>query len=234
MFDRLLGAAAVLCIAGSAMAGFGITINEIRTDQTGTDNDEYFELFGPAGASLNDLTYLVIGDGTGVSGVIEAVVPLTGASIPADGYFLATESTFTLGVADLVLGATGLNFENSDNVTHLLVSGFTGANAQDLDTNDDGILEITPWSSMLDSIALVVDAGSPPTLSEWYYGPTVGPDGGFVPGHVYRFANGDGPWQIGAFALGTNDTPGVANVPAPGALALLGLGGLAAARRRRG
>lgn len=233
MFDRLLGAAAVLCIAGSAMAGSGITINEIRTDQTGADNDEYFELAGPAGASLNDLTYLVIGDGTGVSGIIEAIVPLSGSSIPADGFFLVTESTFTLGAADLVVGTTGLNFENSDNVTHLLVSGFTGANAQDLDTNDDGVLDIMPWSTMLDSIAMVLDGGNPPTLSEWYYGPTVGPDGAFVPGHVYRFENGTGPWQIGGFALGTNDTPGVANVPAPGALALLGLGGLAAARRRR-
>ncbi len=53
-----------------------------------------------------------------VQRVIEAVVDLASQSIPAGGYFVAAESTFTLGTADLT---TNLNFENSDNVTHLLV-----------------------------------------------------------------------------------------------------------------
>ncbi len=33
-----------------------IVINEVRVDQTGTDNDEYFELAGAPGASLAGLT----------------------------------------------------------------------------------------------------------------------------------------------------------------------------------
>src|SRR5262245_31249172 len=75
-----------------------VRINEIRIDQPSVDNDEYFELTGTPGESLDGLTYLVIGDGTAAqgSGVIEAVIPLTGKSIPADGYFLCTEGTFTL------------------------------------------------------------------------------------------------------------------------------------------
>ena len=40
-------------------------INEIRIDQPGTDNDEYFELLGEPNASLDGLTYIVIGDGVG-------------------------------------------------------------------------------------------------------------------------------------------------------------------------
>ena len=63
-------------------SGEAVTISEIRIDQPSTDNDEYFELAGAAGTSMNGLTYLVIGDGTGGSGVIEAVVDLTGQSIP--------------------------------------------------------------------------------------------------------------------------------------------------------
>ena len=48
-----------------------VFISEIRIDQSGADTDEYFELAGTPGASLDGLTYLVIGDGSGGSGVID-------------------------------------------------------------------------------------------------------------------------------------------------------------------
>lgn len=193
--------------AGKTVAAqAGVVINEIRIDQDSTDNDEYFELAGDPGTSLDGLTYLVIGDGTGGSGVIEAVASLAGQVIPTSGYFVAAESTFTLGTPDLV---TSLNFENSDNVTHLLVSGFSGSNGQDLDTDDDGVLDITPWAELVDLIALVKEE-NPPTSTEYHYGPPqIGPDGSFVPGHVYRCTDG---WQIGPFSpLGAKDTPGAEN-----------------------
>ncbi len=181
-------------------------ISEIRIDQPSTDTDEYFELAGVPGSSLNGLTYLVIGDGSGGSGVIEAVIDLTGNTIPASGFFVAAESTFTLGTANLT---TSLNFENSDNVTHLLVKDFTGANGNDLDTNDDGTLDVTPWSEIVDLIALVEEP-NPPSGTEFHYGPpSVGPDGSYVPGHIFVCSTG---WTIGQFnpAAG-DDTPGAAN-----------------------
>jgi hypothetical protein len=190
-----------------------IVINEIRIDQPSTDNDEYFELAGPPGASLAGLTYLVIGDGAAAagSGVIEVVVDLTGQTIPASGFFVAAEGTFTLGTANLT---TSLNFENTDNFTHFLVQGFTGIDGQDLDTNDDGVLDVTPWTAIVDRIALIVQQ-NPPTTTEFHYGPpTVGPDGTFVPGHVFRSPDGTGAFQIGAFdPVGGADTPGEANAP---------------------
>lgn len=130
----------------SAEAQVAVTISEIRIDQPSTDNDEYFELAGAPGTSLDGLTYVVLGDGTGGSGVVEAVVDLTGLVIPASGYFVAAESSFSLGTADLT---TTLNHENDDNVTFFLVEGFTGANADDLDINDDGALDVTPWTAAL-------------------------------------------------------------------------------------
>jgi uncharacterized protein len=198
---------ATLIPATAFAAGDGITINEIRIDQPSTDDDEYFELTGEPGASLDGLTYLVIGDGTGGSGVIEAVVDLTGQSLDSNGIFVAAEGTFTLGAADLT---TNLNFENSDNFTHLLVQGFTGSTGDDLDTDDEGTLDVTPWSDVVDLIALVEEE-NPPTGTEFHYGPpAVGPDGSNVPGHVYDCV--DDGWQIGGFDPGTEDTPGEVNV----------------------
>ena len=188
----------------------GVVINEIRIDEPGTDNNEYFELMGPPGMPLSGLTYLVIGDNQPVqgSGVIEAVVPLNG-SIPSSGLFVVAEPTFTLGVPNMV---APLNFENDDNVTHLLVQGFSGTLNQDLDTNDDGILDIRPWQTILDLIALVKQP-NPPTTTEYSYGPpSLGPDVTFVPGQVYR-CRPDGLWRVGQFdiAMGT-DTPGAPNL----------------------
>jgi predicted extracellular nuclease len=184
-------------------------LSEIRIDQPGTDNDEYLELSGEAGTSLDDLSLLVLGDGTGGSGVVENVVSLAGQSIGASGFFVVAESTFTLGSADLVLEGNGLNFENSDNVTHMLVRGSTATTGQDLDTNDDGSLDVTPWSEVVDRVALILQE-NPPSTTEFHYGPpTVGPDGSFVPGHVFRCDDG---WRIGPFdPVDGKDTPGEAN-----------------------
>lgn len=207
LFFVLIGLFSITNIS-EAQTSPSVTINEIRIDQPSTDNDEYFELFGVAGTSLNNLTYLVIGDGAGGSGTIEAVASLAGQTIPASGFFVAAESSFTIGTADFT---TNLNFENSDNVTHLLVANFTGTNGDDLDTNDDGTLDSTPWGSILDSVGLVEN-----NTGELLYSDTlVGPDGTFVPVHVYRCPDGSGNFEIGDFELGINDTPNGANDCSP-------------------
>ena len=180
-----------------------VEISEIRIDQPGGDNDEYFELAGDAGDALDGLSYLVIGDGAAGSGVIEAVVDLTGSTVPGSGFFVAAEGTFTLGTADLT---ANLNFENSDNVTHLVVRDFTGVSSDDLDLDDDGVLDTMPWAELVDCVGLIESVGSGDQI---YCADTVGPDGSFVPGHVFDCPAG---FEIGAFdPAGGNDTPGALN-----------------------
>ncbi len=191
-----------------------VVINEIRIDQPSTDDDEYFELTGAPGTPLDGLTYLVIGDGAGGSGTIEAVLDLTGNSIPLSGFFLVAETSpmpNLFATPDLV---ASVNFENGDNVTHMLVAGFTGSNGDDLDINDDCVLDATPWVAELDRVAMIEEF-NPPAGTECHYGSggqIVGPDGTFVPGHVYRCPDGSaGAWLIGPFAIPGLDTPGGAN-----------------------
>jgi hypothetical protein len=203
-------AAAVIAFWPVTAFGQGVRINEIRVDQPGADLDEFFELTGPAGAALEGLTYIVIGDGvSGNNGVLEEVTDLGGQALDANGLFVAAEATFGPGTANLT---TELNFENGDNVTHLLVLGFTGSGGADLDTDDDGNLDIAPWSVAVDGVALT----GPPGSGDHVYCPTrVGPDGSGPPFQVFR-CSPSLVWRIGAQepAAG-DDTPGQANPPCP-------------------
>lgn len=155
-----------------------VIISEFRIDQPGVDNDEYFELYGAPNTLLNGLTYIVIGDGIGGSGVIESATALTGNRTAADGFFLCAHAAFTLAPAEVNLFNASFVFENDDNVTHMVVFRFTGTLQQDLDTNDDGVLDITPWTSIVNSVAVVRDATVPPPVGiEWVYSTKiVGPD----------------------------------------------------------
>ena len=194
-------------------------ISEIRIDESGLlpDPNEYFELKGNPGTLLNGCTYVVIGDGSAAlgSGVIENFINLNANLIPADGFFVCAKPSYALsgGVADLE--TTFVNFENSDNVTHMLVFGFTGAIGQDLDTNDDGVLDVTPWTNMLDSVALIESAVIPPVNTEYAYGDVrVGPDpNGFVPSQA-SYCPSTQIWTIGPFDLANSpgfDSPGAPN-----------------------
>ena len=214
----------IALLLSSGVSTAAVSINEIRIDQPSTDNDEFIEFFTTdASESLADHWMLAIGDsGQTDFGVVESVLDLTGNTSSLN-YFVVAESTFTLGAANLT---ASLNFENSDNVTFLLVKDFTGANGDDLDTDDDGTLDSTPWSSIIDGVSLVETADG---TGDKFYAPglglpSIGPDGTFVPGHVYK-DSATGAWTIGAFDPGA-DTPGGLNpaIPEPssGLLALLG------------
>jgi hypothetical protein len=207
-----------LLLAGSliwvtASTSTAQTINEVRVDQAGPDDDEYFELVGTPSSSLDGLTYIVIGDGSALAGAIEAIIDLSGTSIGSDGYFLAVQPEFSIGDtadADLVVDSAVMNFEN-DSSTHMIVSGFTGTLFGDVDSNDDGVLDASPpWTGIIDCLGLF-DPTDPDPL---YCTAIAGPDGNFAPAHTFY----DGNWGIGTYdvtAPGATDTPGSPNATLP-------------------
>lgn len=198
-----------------------VRINEIRTDEPGADINEYFELFGDAGTSLAGLTYIVLGDGTAAqgTGVIEFALPLDGFALDSNGYFVVAGPSFNLGVANYTIPdpPSGGFFENNDTVTHMLVRGFSGAIGDDLDPKNTCELAVTPWTEVIDSVSIVATQQFPPPagIDCPYSTVRVGPNGAFVPGHVYR-CDDKGGWAVGAFAIDAgSDTPGGPNPPCP-------------------
>ena len=179
-------------------------LNEIGVSDTGTDA-EFFELAGSAGTDLTNLDLLVLEGLAGNNpGSVAVHIDLSG-TIPADGFWVATspEANTTYGVTGDQAFADN-TFANRS-TTYVLVSGFTGAVSDDLDTNDDGVFETTPWTSIADSVSLT--AGDSPVL---YSTTVVGPDGSFLPPGAFRCPDGNGTWDLLNFNP-ENGTPGVDN-----------------------
>jgi uncharacterized protein len=226
---RGMSLACISALAVQSASASAVVINEFRVDHLGSDTDEFFELAGTPGESLDGLTYIVIGDtspslggGSVNTGAIEAVIPLTGLTIPADGIFLAVESIFAGSAgasADLVVN---LNFENSDTMTHLLVSGFTGLEGDLIDSDRDGLLNpVLPWTSIIDGLTLEELSNS----GEFNYTSQLGAPVINFPAQagtgesfqqVYRDVDITGNWIGGFSELGlVNETPGTTNVIPP-------------------
>ncbi len=220
----------------------GLRITEIRLNQPGfPDADEYVEIQGTPGTPLTNVWLLIIGDADpdnfndptpspDDSGIVELALDLSNQTIPADGYWVVAEGTLpntgpAVGGVDLT---TPLNLEENENKTYLLVRDFSGVLGDDLDTlpsddngTEDCVLDLEPWGTEFDRIAVIENENGPSgpggSPGRCHYGPpTVGPDGTFIPAHVYR-CDGDpmGPWLIGAFSNFSNDTPGGPNPCGP-------------------
>jgi hypothetical protein len=111
------------------------------------------------------------------TGRIDRVISLTGQSIPVDGFWLGISpaGTATYGVSG-ELAIANNSFENST-ATYFLVSNFTGAQGDDLDADDNGVLDSMPWDMVVDAIN-IRDAG----VGDFDYGVvSVGPDGSPAP-----------------------------------------------------
>lgn len=194
-------------------------ISEVRLDcLPPMTNVEYIELIGVPGDPLDGLFLVVIGDadsapgpGLGNSGVIETVIPLGGHAIPAGHALLVHDSPLLAEPPDV---RAPVHLEDGDNLTVLLVRGVNALPTEDLDTDDDGVLDLEPWKEIVDGVAFVALAEG--SLSEWTYSPNrVGPNGGFFIFHAHRCLD-TGPWRIGDFDFTSN--PGVESpgrVPPP-------------------
>mgnify|MGYP001827806687 CR=1 FL=1 len=133
-----------------------LRINELlKNPPGGLDTHEFFEVFGSANADLSDFSILVIeGDSTAgdTIGVLDMIVPL--GTTDGDGFH--------------VTEFFGDQVENGS-ITVVLVRKFDTevAVGTDLDTDDDGQLDLLPWVELIDSVSLVDDVddtGYSPTL----------------------------------------------------------------------
>ena len=171
------------------------------------------------------------------------VVDFMESTIPEDGFFLVAEPLFSLSANPPDLLAK-LNFENGENATYLLVDQLGASSGTDLDADDDGILESTPWASIIDGLSLVDDEATILTpngtqdidYSDFLGIPAIGPAGTFPPVHVFASPFFPDTYFVGAFQAGLIDTPGVANflpIPEPTSIGLLICDLLAGAHRVR-
>lgn len=133
-----------------------LVLSEMRLDQTGDDVEQYAEITGPPGTSLDGVTYIVIGSEVqskvpDSQGRVQVVVPLDGYTIPGNGVLVIAEPSYSLTTPDVIMNQP---FRKISNQTHALVTGFSGYQGQDLDLLDDMALDFTPWTAILDSVGL--------------------------------------------------------------------------------
>ncbi|MBU3728009.1 MAG: hypothetical protein FGM37_02015, partial [Phycisphaerales bacterium] len=232
-----LATALSLAIAHVAL-GDVVRISEVMANPFGTDvGQEYVELSGTAGLSLAGLTLIVIeGDAeTGTSsprGRIDNVITLEGTALGSTGLLLLRDGAGTIdtnpdpsvttgpapGTTLIVLpstasasgfgnGSSGL--ENSS-ITVALVRNFTGSAGLDLDTNDDGVLDVAPWSQVVDAVS-IVNSSSAPISQSVAYAPALGFSSAVISRTVSGFDSGVvargtvGSW-FGARLIGVNPT----------------------------
>lgn len=213
-------AIALTALAGVAsVANANIVISEVLGSTTGSDR-EYVEIYNDGGSAV-DLTGWTIELWDSDDGQIGGSDGMNGTVISAG--MLGSGQTWTLGNA-LAEAEYGMVFDQSIGANSVENSSYTMILA---DSFGNAVFS-----------AFVTDGGAGDTANRAGTAITaditVGPDGTFLPAG-YRLTSAALDWEFADFNLGSPNDPGVANyaVPAPGALALLGLGGLAAGRRRR-
>ena len=136
-------------------------ISELRARHDGSTPAEFIELSGLP-QDLDGLSLVTIGsDPISGSGVIRAVIDLGGTSITPLNYFVIAEDGFGNSPVDLAVTAGALGLEDETNLSVLLVQSLTVPAGTDLDTDDDGTIDVTNWAEVVDSVSLLKEPLSP-------------------------------------------------------------------------
>lgn len=204
-------------------------INELRISHSTLDDVsnnfvEIYETSGAASIGTSGLHLLVL-SGEFSPGSIDFAIDLSGGSTDGDGFLLVADdgTTVSTDVGDLI--ESNLDFFGSP-TTFLLVSGFTGSVGQDLDDgsvngDNDGTLDVTPWTAVLDAVSLDdADATPDANYATAFGGPTVlNPAGnGFTVAAISARPDGTDMYEASVglpsdpFTNTTGDTPGFSNV----------------------
>lgn len=148
-------------------------LNEFVANHTGTDNMEFVEVFGDPSIDYSLFSVLQIeGDSGASAGVIDSVFPV---GITDPGGFWTT----SFRTNDLENGT----------MTLLLVQGFSSSSGTDLDTDNDGVLDVTPWARIVDAVGVTDGDSGDLNYTSVKLGP--GFDGNsLTPGGASRIPNG--------------------------------------------
>ncbi len=186
-----------------------VKINELRISSSGSSDDtsNFIELVGTPGQSLDGHALLVI-SGEFEPGQIDFAFDLTGGALDSDGIFLLSNpGEYANDAGDIT---ADFDFFGSP-ITVMLVDGFTGNAGNDLDTDNDGALDATPWTTIVDSVSLVDGDG---TTDRNYSSVVTGPasNGSNAPSGLARVPDETGDFVQLEFSDRSADTPGTLNV----------------------
>ncbi|PIE89260.1 MAG: hypothetical protein CR997_12055 [Acidobacteria bacterium] len=118
--------------------GNNVLLNEWVCNHRGIDDHEYVEIVGSPRTNYTHIWIIGLeGDLENNAGTVEFAIQA--GDTDSDGYWYS-----------------GFMVEqiNNNSVTLMVVDSFTGTLQQDLDTNDDGTLDITPWITLIDDVAI--------------------------------------------------------------------------------
>ncbi len=189
--------AALSLAAPSSLAGGDLHLNELYVSHDGQDDQEFIELVGTPGRSLDDC-FLVVVEGDQSSstgtGIVDDVIDLGGLVLPADGYFVA--GVDAVPGRDLLLGTQNA-FENGSATYYLIQttdpSALLALVGQDVDPDGDGVTQLVglPGAGVLDLVGLVDDDAGDVVFDGAL---VLGPDGADVPPGIYRALDHPGRW----------------------------------------
>ncbi len=172
-----------------------VVINEFVFNHTGSDTDEFVEVLSDPDTDLSEYYILEIEGDINAAGTIDEVIQL--GTTDANGYFATAFASN--------------QFENGT-LGLLLVKNFTGTAGTDLDTDDDGVFDTTPWDKIIDDIG-VNDGGTDDinyasvTLLSDFDGST------FTVGGASRVPNGTDTEAITDWARNDYDGAGLPSFP---------------------
>jgi predicted extracellular nuclease len=170
-----------------------VVINEFSASTAGTDV-EFVELFATPNTVLAGYTLLELeGDSGAAAGTIDTAIAITG-------------TTDENGLLLLSLPANEL--ENGT-ITLLLVKDFTAAAGTDLDTNNDGTLDATPWGAIVDAIAVNDGGAGDITYAAVVLGPNYDGLSSFAPGGASRIPDGETTGTTADWARNDFDLAGI-------------------------
>jgi Ca2+-binding RTX toxin-like protein len=149
----------------------GVFLNELMISTPGTDSpNEYVEIRGPVGQSLDDVFLVFVeSDSGGSIGEIQTggdeITDLSGTSIGANGFLVILNDAndpYTVNAGATVVDVAGFDIENPSFTALLIHDNGTGGapvGGQAIDADGDGELNLPSGWTVLDSIGILDGGG---------------------------------------------------------------------------